>query len=54
MFDFSIISSWLHGLLTGFMPEWAAILTESILVALVIITLYAIFAIVLIYMERKV
>ena len=36
------------------MPEWAAILTESILVALVIITLYAVFAIVLIYMERKV
>ena len=36
------------------MPEWAAILTESILVALVIITLYAVFAIILIYMERKI
>ena len=36
------------------MPEWAAILTESILVALAIITLYAVFAIILIYMERKI
>ena len=54
MFDFSEISSWLHGFLTGYIPEWAAILTESVLVALAIITLYAVFAIVLIYMERKI
>lgn len=54
MFDFKIVTEWLHSLLTGVMPEWAAILTESILVALAIITLYAVFAIVLIYMERKV
>ena len=54
MFDFSIISQWLHGLLTSVMPEWGAVLIECILVALVIITLYAVFAIVLIYMERKV
>ena len=54
MFDFSVISTWLHSLLTSFLPEWAAILTESVLVGLVIVTLYAIFAIALIYMERKV
>ncbi|MDO4930314.1 MAG: NADH-quinone oxidoreductase subunit NuoH [Bacteroidales bacterium] len=54
MFNFNIVSSWIHGLLTGVMPEWAAILIESIVVALVIITLYAIFAILLIYMERKI
>ncbi len=36
------------------MPEWAAILLECVVVALLIITLYAVFAIVLIYMERKV
>lgn len=54
MFNFNTVSSWLHGLLTGFMPEWAAVLTESVLVALVLITLYAVFAIALIYMERKV
>jgi len=38
----------------GMMPEWAAILIECVVVALLIITLYAVFAIVLIYMERKV
>lgn len=54
MFDFSIVSQWIHGLLTSVMPEWGALLIECMLVALVIITLYAVFAIVLIYMERKV
>ena len=56
MFDFSIVSNWLHGFLMetcGF-AEWGAILTESVLVALGIVTLYAVFAIALIYMERKV
>lgn len=54
MFDFSIVSQWIHGLLTSVMPEWGALLIKCVLVALVIITLYAVFAIVLIYMERKV
>lgn len=54
MFNFSIVTGWIHQLLTGFLPEWTAILIESVLVALAIITLYAVFAIVLIYMERKV
>ncbi len=54
MFDFSIVSQWIHGLLTSVMPEWGALLIECVLVALAIITLYAVFAIVLIYMERKV
>ncbi|MGN0086913.1 MAG: NADH-quinone oxidoreductase subunit NuoH [Alloprevotella sp.] len=54
MFDFSTVTTWLHALLCSILPEWAAILTESVLVALAIITLYAVFAIILIYMERKV
>ncbi len=54
MFDFSIISRWIHGLLTSVMPCWGAVLIECVLVALIIITLYAVFAIALIYMERKV
>ncbi len=54
MFDFSIVSTWIHSTLTGCMPEWAAILTESVLVAIAILGLYAVFAIILIYMERKV
>ena len=41
MFDFSIVTNWLHTFLMGTcgFAEWGAILTESILVALVIITL---------------
>ena len=56
MFNFQDITTWIHGMLTGTLglPEWAAILTESIGVALAVITLYAVFAIFLIYMERKV
>ena len=54
MFDFKIVTEWLHSTLLGIMPEWATILTESVLVAIVIIALYAVLAIVLIYMERKV
>lgn len=54
MFDFSVITDWLHTLLLSFLPEWVAVLTESVLVAVVIISLAAVFAMVLIYMERKV
>lgn len=54
MLDFSILTKWFHTLLTGVMPEWTAVLIECVIVALIIITLYAVFAIALIYMERKV
>jgi len=54
VFDLQTWTKALHEWLLGFIPEWAAILTESILVALIIIVLYAVFAIILIYMERKI
>ena len=54
MFDFSVVTTWLHSLLSGWMGDSLAILVESVLVALVIITIYAIFAIIMIYAERKV
>ena len=54
MFDFSVVTSWLHALLTGWMGERLAILTECVLVGLVIITVYAVFAMIMIYLERKV
>ena len=54
MFDFSVVTSWLHALLTGWMGERLAILTECVLVGLIIITVYAIFAMIMIYLERKV
>ena len=54
MFDFSIVTNWFDGLLRSVMPGWGAILIECVLVALIVLTLYAVFAIALIYMERKI
>ncbi len=54
MFNLQSWTSAIHAWMMGMMPEWAAILIECVVVALLIITLYAVFAIVLIYMERKV
>lgn len=54
MLDLASWTSAIHTWLLGLVPEWAAILLECVVVALLIITLYAVFAIVLIYMERKV
>lgn len=50
MFDFSVVTSWLHALLTGWMGERLAILTECVLVGLIIITVYAIFSMIMIYL----
>ncbi len=54
MFDFSIVTSWIHGLLTGFMPEGLAIFLECVVIGVCIVLMYAILAIILIYMERKI
>lgn len=54
MFDFKIVTEWINNLLLSVMPGWAATLVESVLVALAIVTFYAVFAIILIYMERKI
>ena len=54
MFDFSIVTNWIHELLLSVMPEGWAIFIECVAVGVCIIALYAILAIVLIYMERKV
>src|SRR5574344_1807743 len=54
MFDFKIITGWIDSLLVSVMPQWLAILIECLVVLLVIITIYAVLAIALIYMERKI
>lgn len=54
MFDFSIVSTWIHSLLTGFMPEGWAIFLECLAVGVCIIVAYAVIAMILIYMERKI
>ena len=56
MFDFSIITQWFDQLLriTIGCPDWLAILIECVLVGTGILIGYALIAIVLIFMERKV
>ena len=44
----------LHAALCGVMPEWLALTIEGILVGVLILLMYAVLAIILIYMERKV
>ena len=54
MFDFSIVTQWVHSLLTSFMPEGLAVLIECIVIGVCIMLAYAVIAIIMIFMERKV
>ncbi len=54
MFDFSVISSWIHSLLISFMPQGLAVFIECLLVGVALLLLYVIVAVIMIYMERKV
>lgn len=54
MYDFSNITSWIHTLLMSFLPEWATLLIEFVLVGVAILALYCILALFLIYFERRV
>ncbi len=48
------ITTWIHQFLCSLMPEGLAIFLECVVIGVVLILLYAVLAIVLIYMERKV
>ena len=48
------VTNWIHELLCGFMPEALAVFLECVVIGVALILLYAVLAIVLIYMERKV
>ena len=56
MFDFSIVTTWIDSLLrqTLGLGNFLSILIECVLVGVAILTVYALIAIVLIFMERKV
>lgn len=56
MFDFSIVTTWIDSLLhqTLGLGDFLSILIECVLVGVAILTAYALIAIVLIFMERKV
>jgi len=54
MFDFSIVTSWIHQTLTSLMPEGLAVFIECVAIGICILLMYAVLAVILIYMERKV
>ena len=54
MFDFSIITHWIDNLLRSWMPENAALFVEFVPVGVVLLLTYAVIALALIYIERKV
>ena len=54
MFDFSIITEWIHGLLISFLPLGVATFIECVVIGGCLMLLYAMIAIVMIFMERKV
>ena len=54
MFDFGIITNWIHTQLTSLMPEALAIFIECVIIGICLLLLYVIIAIIMIYMERKV
>lgn len=54
MFDFSIITTAIDQFLRSLMPAQAAVLVECVLIALCAVLAYVMFAIVMIFMERKV
>ena len=54
MYDFSIVTNWIHAQLTSVMSEGWAVFIECVAIGVSLILMYAILAIILIYMERKV
>ena len=53
MFDFSIVTSWLHELFLSFMPGWLTTTVECVLIAVAMILAYAVLAMIYIFYERK-
>ena len=54
MFDFSIVTGWIHNLLLSFLPQWGAVTVECVIIGVVLLLVYAVIAIIMIFMERKV
>ena len=51
-FDFSIVTTWLHQLLSGCMPAWLATTTECVIIAVVLLAAYSLIAMAYIMYER--
>jgi NADH-quinone oxidoreductase subunit H len=54
MWSFENITGWIDATLRGWMPEWWVLAVEFVLIGAAILVAYAVLALVLIYVERKV
>ncbi len=52
--DFQAFTGWIHGVLSGALPAWGVTLVECVLIGLGLLLGYALIALALIYIERKV
>ena len=54
MFHFEVVTNWIDAFLREYLPEGWALFVEFVLVGVVVLTAYALLALFLIYMERKI
>ena len=54
MFDFAVVTSWIDQFLRTHLSEGWALFVEFVLIGLVVLILYAVLALILIYVERKI
>ncbi|MCM1164216.1 MAG: NADH-quinone oxidoreductase subunit NuoH [Muribaculaceae bacterium] len=54
MQDLSVATSWFHSFLLGYIPEWAAVTLECLLIGVGLLLLYSVLALFYILFERKV
>ena len=54
MFNFSIVTEWIHNLLASFMPGWLTTTVECVLIGVGLLLVYSLLALFYIYYERKI
>ncbi|MDE7024866.1 MAG: NADH-quinone oxidoreductase subunit NuoH [Paramuribaculum sp.] len=54
MYDFSLIPEAIHAFLLSFLPNWAAVTVECVLIGVVLLLLYSVLALFYILYERKI
>jgi NADH-quinone oxidoreductase subunit H len=54
MFHFDVVTHWIDELLRTYLPAGWALFVEFVLIGLAVLTVYAVLALILIYLERKV
>jgi NADH-quinone oxidoreductase subunit H len=54
MFDFSTVTAWIDQLLRDLLPEFWVLTIELVVIGALLLTLYAVLALILIYFERKI